>query len=474
VPFQVYNPPYHVSVHCIDYIMLIYWTVDMILGFFNGYYQDGELVMKIRPMVHHYIKTWFPLDILVLAPDWFSSTSSGESNASSLGRLLRGSRILRVIRLLRIMKLQRMINNLYDLIDNEYSFMLAELLKLMIFVIGLNHIIACGWFWVGKSAHGLGMASWISWNENFLAMGIDYQYATSLHWSLTQFTPASMDVMARNIHERIYSIIVLLFAMVAFSSIVGTVTTSMTTIRQMKGDKAKQIWKLRRYLNQREVSADLQKRVIRFAEYQMSKLEKTIQEPNVFLLKQISEQLARELAHEMHAPFLNGHALFLYLMREITGIAWQICHYALNAKQVAAGDTLFLVGEEASLAFIIKSGGLTYTFPDGHTLEPPLAEREWLAEAVLWTHWRYRGTCKAGAPNEILALDAKCFMEAMFNHPKSISMSRLYGRRFIQHINIDIPSRFMDVLRDKEFSKLSAQELQEGPECEEQLLEEEE
>merc|ERR1719204_2297356 len=170
-----------------------------------------------------------------------------------------------------------MINNLYDLIDDEHSFMLAELVKLMLVVIGLNHIIACGWFLVGKNAHGLGMASWISWNENFLAMGIDYQYATSLHWSLTQFTPASMDVMARNILERIYSIIVLLFALVGFSSIVGTVTTSMTTIRHIKCDKQKQFWKLRRYLSQRKVSADLQKRVLRFADYQVSKQEKTIQ-----------------------------------------------------------------------------------------------------------------------------------------------------------------------------------------------------
>merc|ERR1719204_7691 len=147
-----------------------------------------------------------------------------------------------------------MINNLYDLIDDEHSFMLAELVKLMLVVIGLNHIIACGWFLVGKSAHGLGMASWISWNENFIELGSDYQYATSLHWSLTQFTPASMDVMSRNILERIYSIVVLLFAMVAFSSVIGTVTTSMTTIRQMKCDKQKQFWKLRRYLSQRRPS----------------------------------------------------------------------------------------------------------------------------------------------------------------------------------------------------------------------------
>merc|ERR1719419_118527 len=128
----------------------------MILSFFCGYYQDGELVMKIRPMVHHYIKTWFPLDILVLAPEWFSSTSSVKSDASSLGRLLLGGRIMRLLRLVRIMKLQQIIHNLYDLIDDELSFILAELVKLMLFIVCLNHFIACGWFLIGKSAHRLG------------------------------------------------------------------------------------------------------------------------------------------------------------------------------------------------------------------------------------------------------------------------------------------------------------------------------
>lgn len=34
------------------------------------------------------------------------------------------------------------------------------------------------------------------------------RYLTSLHWSLTQFTPASMDVSARNEWERVMSILV--------------------------------------------------------------------------------------------------------------------------------------------------------------------------------------------------------------------------------------------------------------------------
>merc|ERR1719499_204026 len=112
----------------------------------------------------------------------------------------------------------------------------------MVFILTMNHFIACGWWLTGKASLSLDLHSWITWGEPFQDFGVAYQYATSLHWTLTQFTPASMDVVARNVLERFYSIIVLLFAMVAFSSIVGTVTSSMTVIRTMRNDKQKQFW----------------------------------------------------------------------------------------------------------------------------------------------------------------------------------------------------------------------------------------
>merc|ERR1712151_526597 len=121
----------------------------------------------------------------------------------------------------------------YDTIDNEYSFIIAEVIKLMVFILMLNHFIACGWWMIGRASLSLELNSWITWSEPFRDFGVGYQYATSLHWTLTQFTPASMDVVARNILERFYSIIVLIFAMVAFSSIIGSITSSMTVIRSM-------------------------------------------------------------------------------------------------------------------------------------------------------------------------------------------------------------------------------------------------
>merc|ERR1712048_207745 len=109
---------------------------------------------------------------------------------------------------------------------------MLNLAKLLLSVLVLNHVVACVWFLIGRLAMENESRNWITVGE-LNGTDVAYMYSTSLHWSLTQFTPASMDISARNIWERAFSIVVLFFAMVAFSSIVGSITGSMTSLRNM-------------------------------------------------------------------------------------------------------------------------------------------------------------------------------------------------------------------------------------------------
>uniref|UniRef100_A0A7S1RR69 Cyclic nucleotide-binding domain-containing protein n=1 Tax=Alexandrium catenella TaxID=2925 RepID=A0A7S1RR69_ALECA len=260
-----------------------------------------------------------------------------------------------------------------------------------------------------------------------------------------------MDVVPRNILERIYSIIVLLFAMVAFSSIVGTVTSSMTIIRSMKNDRQKQFWLLRRFLKQKNVSMDLTVRMTRFLDHQQVKQQKLIQVGKVVFLQQLSDQLARELAFEMFEPLLHQHPFFRFLSHEMKAVAARICQMALKLMQVATDDTVFNVGEEANKAFVIKSGDFVYTHISEGILEPAPKEKEWLAEVAIWTRWRYRGKLAALRPGELLQVEAARYAEAMSIHPKPVALGRVYGHKLVTLVNCQPPSLRTDVLRDDEF-----------------------
>jgi len=436
-------------------LALVFWSVDLVLNFFTAFYKKGHLVTRRREIALHYVRTWFLIDIVVVLSDWLLLFLEGFG--SSYLQFLKGVRTIRVLRLLRVIKLQAILNKLYDLIDNEYTFIFVDLVKMLMFIFVLNHVIACGWFWVGKKGHENGYAAWVYWqNMNYLREAVAFQYTTSLHWSLTQFTPASMDVVARNVLERLYSIIVLLFAMVGFSSIVGTVTSSMTCLRTMKNDKQKAFWTLRRYLKQKGISADLTHRMTKYLEHQVVTEEKMIQVVSVKLLSKISEQLAEELALEMKGPIIEQHPFFNILNNDMRVVSMRLCHTGLKSKQLAAGDLLFPVGEEALSAFVVKSGALAYMTSWGGHLRPDLYAGEWIAEAILWTRWRFHGTCHSAAPTELLVLEAEQFVRVMGAHPVSWSFAVNYGRKFVDYLNTRTKEDRIDLVREADFLRQSA------------------
>merc|ERR1740121_2724377 len=115
-------------------------------------------------------------------------SQGGPSDLVGLGRILRATRAVRMLRLLRVLKLKRIVNTVYDMIDSEYTFIVLDLCRLLMFILALNHIIACTWYAIGNSAYGRGARSWLdlAFTDYGSEDDILWKYTTALHWSLTQ------------------------------------------------------------------------------------------------------------------------------------------------------------------------------------------------------------------------------------------------------------------------------------------------
>merc|ERR1719420_2887739 len=118
--------------------------------------------------------------------------------------------------------------------------------------------------------------NWVD-RQGFATASLEYRYATSLHWSLTQFTPASMEVIPHNVGERFFSVGVLLFALIIFSSFVSSITAAMTRMRNLNSDNNNNLSKLRRYLRDHKVSAKLAIRIKRYVEHTIAETQQRIQ-----------------------------------------------------------------------------------------------------------------------------------------------------------------------------------------------------
>merc|ERR1719469_955566 len=205
--------------------------------------------------------------------------------------------------------MKKLLETLVDQIESEYTFILFHLVQLLCFVLVLNHVIACGWYLIGRATMSGGLQNWVD-DGGVTGEPTPYLYMTSLHWSLTQFTPASMDISARNLWERLFSVLVLLFAMLVFSSIVASITAAMTALRNLQGNEMRQFWLLRRYLRQRDIKQSLSDRIIKFLEYRSTIQGNLVQRDKVPVLGGLSEALQDELMHEMHSPELVKHPFF--------------------------------------------------------------------------------------------------------------------------------------------------------------------
>jgi hypothetical protein len=55
----------------IDVAMTTVFLVDIVLNCFTAYYEKGKIVTDHGKIVHHYLRTWFVLDIVCTVPfDW--------------------------------------------------------------------------------------------------------------------------------------------------------------------------------------------------------------------------------------------------------------------------------------------------------------------------------------------------------------------------------------------------------------------
>jgi len=447
IPLQAFELPQSIFLNLMSWLITLFWTADILVSLRVGFYDRGMVIMDIRRIWKRYMMTWWPFDAVVVGVDWalIVGSASSELDVGRLGRVARVIRAIRVIRLLRLLKLKKIIADLQERIYSEYCFVLLTVFKLLVFILVMNHFIACLWYFLGSNVRG-----WVDKNlSNDTSAG--YAYSTALHWSLTQFTPASMDVNPCNTWERLFAILVLIFALVTFSSFVSNITNSMTSLRNLSSEDAKQLWLIRRFLQQHKIQRSLSFRIINYLEFTCQAKKNRVQERDVQLLGNLSEPLRDELQYELKASCMSAHPFFCHMCTRMTVLMHRICRNAIRLHNFAAGDVLFDAGESASRMLFHVSGTLLYTPREGEYLEPPIRPGEWLVEPVLWTAWRHAGQLAADSECSLISLDSQQFASLATANSTIWELASQYAQFFINFLNSFKHIELTDVLRCESF-----------------------
>ncbi|CAE8625967.1 unnamed protein product [Polarella glacialis] len=343
---------HHPFVRYMSWMTASYWTIDFAVSFLVGYLdRDCNLVMAPRQTAAKYASRWMLFDLLLLLGDWAflvlheATDARGHAIAGDLATwkvtwlCLRLTHLVRVLRVLSILR--------------EYITLTFGIASQLCGILCINHLIACAWYQLGK----VGVPGWVEVYRADASTPAAL-YWMALHWSLTQFTPATMHVQPQNLPERVFAVFVLIFALVAFSSVISSISQLITQMRNLQKTELMQLAQLDGYLQTSKISLDLSVRIRRHCERSTTK-KSQVQLRDI----QLSVPLEIELHFELHQPVLSKHPFFLVFAATNRAMMQRVCGEALKTTNLSAKDSVFAKADTALSMYFVVSGITAYSWP---------------------------------------------------------------------------------------------------------------
>eukprot|EP00931_Biecheleriopsis_adriatica_P003824 TRINITY_DN105585_c0_g1_i1.p1 TRINITY_DN105585_c0_g1~~TRINITY_DN105585_c0_g1_i1.p1 ORF type:complete len:771 (-),score=110.16 TRINITY_DN105585_c0_g1_i1:150-2366(-) len=470
IPLEVFRYPTSSFTIGMDWLTLIFWTVNVAATLTVGFVKSGVTIMLPRDILINYLKTWFVIDCLVLIPDWsftiaslMASEGPTETSDGEFVKILRILRLARTARLLRLLKLKKVLERISDYLDSEFASIVTNIAKMIALLLALNHGIACVWFLIADTMRiEPGDNTWLE-ASGYADAPWEYQYVVAFHWSITQFTPASMNVQPQNIYERVYAIGIVVFALVGFSYVVGSITGSLAQLRSMSEQATKDFWMLRRFLKRNNVAMPLSVRIQRFVEHAHARKKEMMSIHEVRVLSLLSGGLMEELQCALNLPHMLVHPLFHHLKGYSASTTTAVAKGAVSRRLLARRDTLFMPSQNGTHLFFVASGRLQYgrnvAGPGGSRemmLEYVDSKEDWVSEPVMWTsNWVHVGELVAVTECDMLALMPEEFARIVNRIRPVANLVGRYAVKFMQWISSqDEAGELTDVIQGEDASDL--------------------
>ena len=311
----------------------------------------------------------------------------------------------------------------------------------------MNHFIACAWY-------GVGQLSPDGWTKQLDGESLTYKYLTSVHWSVAQFQ-SSMDIHAQNEAERIYSIIVVLIALVLFSSFLSSITNSTAQLQRHRREYTNRQRVIREYLKEHNVSPEMSVRVKKQLAHGGAIDARQKHEEQHKILAALPQHLLVDLYEEARVPILVSHAFFGEFHSEYPRAMRRLCYDAMVSLPAQNQEVVFQMGDPCKQMFFVEQGTFSYrlgralsqspldmSFRSQNSVFLPKGEIEhnvtagrWLSEAAMWTKWEHCGSLSNEEAGFLLALQVDSFLHAVRQHEDAFIDTVLYAREFVKELN---------------------------------------
>jgi len=429
IPLQVFHKAEdNIATEVLAWAVILYWTIDMFLRFLVFGFMTGAGIVHLerQKIMRHYLTTAFGFDIILVGPDWISMAIGTPRNVA----MLRVFRIVRLMRVLRMSKLKKLGREVEDLLDSEYFSVILSIFCNTISVVGICHYLACLWYAVGD----LQSETETSWLEKYhmLDSPKEFQYAISLHWAITQFTPGSSRIQPCNTVEAFIATLVLIFGMVFFSLFISSITQQRMHLKALTSKLDRDSWILRRYLKQHDVSKELSIRATKYVDACVAPLLKRVQRKDVVLFEYLSHPLQLEVQAELFYHTLLYHPFLHQLRKRSSALTSTLFADTVIEIALAETDLLFVVGHVSHEMYFVSRGRLAY-LKHGTNQVDYIHPGGWCCEPVMWVPWVYKGMCRADSECHLVSIDSSKMRKVILEH-KERSFVRRVAHAYLKDI----------------------------------------
>ena len=216
------------------YVIDTLFLVDILIVFNSVVLdEDFKTIDNRKTLAVNYIKGWFFLDVFAIFPftEVFMLIGSGKgTDTGNLNQMIRLAKIGRLYKLIKLTKLLRILKIVKEkskllkmvrsVIQVGYGFERLFFFVLIFLLIG--HIVSCLWIFVAKFQNYEG-----TWMEDGAAEMTDYnQYLTAFYFTVQTITTVGYgDTSIVSKAERIFVMFIMLFGVVSFSILSGSLTS---------------------------------------------------------------------------------------------------------------------------------------------------------------------------------------------------------------------------------------------------------
>jgi len=363
---------------------------DMVMNFFTGYRSEkndkrrpeGTLVTKKASVVVHYLRGWFWIDFMGTVPWQVIAGACMPDTDTQLtvkaAKVVKLTRLLRLMRVLRLLKLTVNFERFEGHIGSITALNVMSLIKVIAVWAAICHWGACFWWMVGKrnslvmiltsqddrpdGLHWTELPRRHSTHDDFgvwtwVQRPASEQYAFCFYWILGVMRTMPAEVTPVNQVERVFVLIFMFFAILAFAINVARLTQAWFKFSARREAFKEEMAYLRMHLRETECGTSLQLRAQAYLMHLFQKRKLHAKEAG--LLNVLPEGLKLQIRNACVTPHLRKISRFQdwseSALRRVCGCT--------QAVDYLTGDKVTEKGSDAETAYVLMRGAIQVYVP---------------------------------------------------------------------------------------------------------------